>query len=126
VVKWAKIVRPRVIALENVEEFQHWGPLLEDGQPCPERRGQSFQRWVTQLRNLGYVVQWKELRGCDYGAPTIRKRLFLIARCDGQPIVWPKATHAAPDKARALGWQAVAHRGRLHRLEPAVPQHLRA
>jgi DNA (cytosine-5)-methyltransferase 1 len=111
VVKWAKIVRPRVIALENVEEFQQWGPLLEDGQPCPERRGQSFQRWVTQLRNLGYVVQWKELRGCDYGAPTIRKRLFLIARCDGQPIVWPKATHAAPAKARALGlapWRTAA------------------
>jgi DNA (cytosine-5)-methyltransferase 1 len=100
VVKWAKIVRPRVIALENVEEFQHWGPLLDDGLPCPERRGQSFQRWVTQLRNLGYVVQWKELRGCDYGAPTIRKRLFLVARCDGQPIVWPKPTHAAPEQAK--------------------------
>lgn len=97
VVRWAREVRPRMIALENVEEFQHWGPLAEDGQPCPQRRGQSFARWVAQLRNLGYQVQWRELRGCDYGAPTIRKRLFLIARCDGQPIVWPEPTHGAPD-----------------------------
>lgn len=96
VVRWAKEVRPRVIALENVEEFQHWGPLLDDGQPCPDRRGQSFARWVAQLRNLGYQVEWRELRGCDYGAPTIRKRLFLVARCDGQPIVWPEPTHGAP------------------------------
>lgn len=85
VVRWARDVRPRVIALENVEEFQHWGPLLDDGQPCPDRRGQSFGRWVAQLRDLGYQVEWKELRGCDYGAPTIRKRLFLIARCDAPP-----------------------------------------
>lgn len=97
VVRWAKDVRPRVIALENVEEFQQWGPLLDDGQPCPDRRGQSFLRWKKQLENLGYVVEYRELRGCDYGAPTIRKRLFLIARCDGQPITWPAATHAAPD-----------------------------
>lgn len=97
VVRWAKEVRPRVIALENVEEFQQWGPLLDDGQPCPERRGQSFQRWKKQLENLGYVVEHRELRGCDYGAPTIRKRLFLIARCDGLPIVWPAPTHGAPD-----------------------------
>lgn len=93
VVRWAASVRPRVIALENVEEFQHWGPLLEDGTPCPDRRGMSFRRWVAQLRNLGYAVEWRELRACDYGAPTIRKRLFVIARCDGQPIVWPAPTH---------------------------------
>jgi DNA (cytosine-5)-methyltransferase 1 len=97
VVRWAREVRPRVIALENVEEFQKWGPLLDDGQPCPDRRGQSFQRWKKQLENLGYVVEHRELRGCDYGAPTIRKRLFLIARCDGLPIVWPAPTHGAPD-----------------------------
>lgn len=97
VVRWAREVRPRVIALENVEEFQHWGPLLDDGQPCPDRKGQSFVRWKKELENLGYVVEHRELRGCDYGAPTIRKRLFLIARCDGLPIVWPAATHAAPD-----------------------------
>ena len=97
VVKWAKLTRPRVICLENVEEFQTWGPLAADGRPCPERKGRTFQRWVGQLRNLGYVVEWRELRACDFGAPTIRKRLFLVARCDGQPIVWPESTHGAPD-----------------------------
>ncbi|MEM7101378.1 MAG: DNA cytosine methyltransferase [Pseudomonadota bacterium] len=93
VIKWAKAVRPRIIMLENVEEFQTWGPVLDSGQPCPERRGHTFRRWVNQLTSLGYDVEWKELRACDYGAPTIRKRLFLIARLDGQPIVWPDATH---------------------------------
>lgn len=97
VIKWAAAVQPRVICLENVEEFQHWGPLLADGTPCPDRRGQSFKRWVAQLRNLGYRVEWQEMRGCDYGAPTIRKRLFLVARRDGLPIVWPTATHAQTD-----------------------------
>lgn len=95
VIKWAKAVAPRVICLENVEEFQHWGPLT-DGKPCLRRRGHTFQRWVSTLRNLGYVVEWRELRACDYGAPTIRKRLFLVARCDGAPIVWPEPTHGAP------------------------------
>lgn len=93
VVKWAKAVRPRVICLENVEEFQTWGPLAADGRPCPERKGSTFARWKRQLENLGYVVEHRELRACDYGAPTIRKRLFLVARCDGAPIVWPAPTH---------------------------------
>lgn len=94
VVKWARLVRPRVICLENVEEFQTWGPLAHDGRPCPQRKGSTFQRWVGQLRSLGYTVEWRELRACDYGAPTIRKRLFLVARRDGQPIHWPAPTHA--------------------------------
>lgn len=102
ITKWVRILKPtnqhpRVITLENVEEFQHWGPLLDDGTPCPDRRGTSFQRWVAQLRNMGYVIDWRELRGCDYGAPTIRKRLFLVARRDGLPIIWPEPTHGAPD-----------------------------
>ncbi|MCW7556447.1 DNA cytosine methyltransferase [Endozoicomonas gorgoniicola] len=92
-VRWAKRVKPRVIILENVEEFQDWGPLLENNQPCPIRKGETFKEFVQKLNSLGYKVEWKELRACDYGAPTIRKRLFLIARCDGQPIVWPVATH---------------------------------
>ena len=96
VCKWAKAVRPRVICLENVEEFQTWGPLSTDGRPCPERKGKTFQRWVSSLRGMGYAVEWRELRACDYGAPTIRKRLFLVARCDGLPITWPQASHAAP------------------------------
>ena len=97
VIKWAKAVQPRVICLENVEEFQTWGPLAADGRPCPHRKGKTFAMWVAQLRNLGYAVEWRELRACDYGAPTIRKRLFLVARRDGQPITWPSPTHAQPD-----------------------------
>jgi DNA (cytosine-5)-methyltransferase 1 len=97
VVKWAQAVRPRVICLENVEEFQTWGPLGDDDRPCPHRKGQTFQLWKAQLQKLGYVIEHRELRACDYGAPTIRKRLFLVARRDGQPIVWPAPTHAKPD-----------------------------
>jgi DNA (cytosine-5)-methyltransferase 1 len=93
VVKWAKLTKPRQIYLENVEEFKTWGPLAVDGRPCPERKGRTFQTWKRQLENLGYVVEHRELRACDYGAPTIRKRLYLIARCDGEPIVWPEPTH---------------------------------
>ena len=95
ILKWAGLVRPRVISLENVEEFQGWGPVLANGKRCPKRIGKTFRKFVGQLRKLGYVVEWRELRACDYGAPTIRKRLFLIARCDDKPIVWPKATHYA-------------------------------
>jgi DNA (cytosine-5)-methyltransferase 1 len=96
-VKWAQLKRPRVIMLENVEEFQTWGPLLEDGMPDPGRSGLTFKRWVSRLRNLGYSkISWRELRGCDYGAPTIRKRLVLVARCDGREIAWPDKSHG-PD-----------------------------
>lgn len=94
-VRWAKEARPAVLMLENVEEFADWGPLGADGRPDPARRGLTFRRWVGQLKALGYTVEWRELRACDYGAPTIRKRLFLIARCDGQPITWPAPTHGA-------------------------------
>jgi DNA (cytosine-5)-methyltransferase 1 len=93
VVRWAKTVRPRVIVLENVEEFQTWGPLTDDDRPDPDRKGSTFRRWLGELRAAGYVVEWRELRACDYGAPTTRKRLFLVARSDGQPIVWPEPTH---------------------------------
>jgi DNA (cytosine-5)-methyltransferase 1 len=92
-VKWAKLVRPRIICLENVEEFQTWGPLTEENMPCPKRKGETFRTFVGVLQRLGYAVEWRELKACDYGAPTTRKRLFLIARCDGQPIVWPERTH---------------------------------
>ena len=93
VVRWGRAVKPRVIILENVEEFADWGPLLEDGRPDPARRGLTFRRWLGQLHAAGYVTEVRELRACDYGAPTSRKRLFVIARCDGQPIVWPAASH---------------------------------
>jgi len=95
VTRWAKAVKPRVIILENVEEFQDWGPLLDDGRPCPVRRGLTFRRWLGVLRNAGYEVEVRELRACDYGAPTTRKRLFVIARSDGLPVVWPEPTHGA-------------------------------
>ena len=97
VIRWAKAVRPRVIILENVEEFRTWGPLLDDGMPCPEQKGATFRRWICELENCGYKVEVRELRACDYGAPTTRKRLFVIARCDWQPIVWPEATHSDAD-----------------------------
>lgn len=98
VVRWAEEVRPDVIILENVEEFVTWGPLYDDGKPIVELRGHTFEAWTRRLKKAGYKVQWKELRACDYGAPTIRKRFFMIARCDGLPIVWPKRTHGDPKK----------------------------
>jgi DNA (cytosine-5)-methyltransferase 1 len=98
-VRWAKEARPRVIILENVEEFADWGPLV-DGRPDPERRGLTFRRFVGNLRGLGYQVEWRELVAANYGAPTTRKRLFLVARCDGAPIVWPEPTHASPRHLR--------------------------
>lgn len=90
---WMKAVRPRVVMLENVEEFSEWGPLLSDGRPDPKRRGATFRRWHQQIENLGYRIDMRELRACDYGAPTIRKRLFVIARCDDGEIVFPEPTH---------------------------------
>ena len=100
VIRWAKAVKPRVIILENVEEFQTWGPLTADGMPCPLRKGQTFRRWKAQLENFGYLVSTRELRASDYGTPTIRKRLFIVARCDGLPICWPEATHGDPKKIK--------------------------
>lgn len=96
-VKWAKAVHPRVIMLENVEEFMDWGRLDKNNRPDPKYKGETFRRFVRQLKRQGYNVDYRLLRACDYGAPTIRKRFFLIARCDGQPIVWPEPTHGDPD-----------------------------
>ncbi len=112
-VRWAATVRPRVICLENVEEFQSWGPLDKEGKPIKERAGETFRSFVKALKSHGYKVDWRELRACDYGAPTIRKRFFLIARNDGQPIVWPEPTHAAPDSeavkaGRLKPWRSAA------------------
>lgn len=99
-VRWIKSLpkwqRPRLVCLENVEEFQDWGPLLDDGKPCPVQRGVTFKSFVAAFEAMGYVVEWRELRACDYGAPTIRKRLFLVARRDGRPIEWPAPTHGNP------------------------------
>jgi DNA (cytosine-5)-methyltransferase 1 len=99
--RWAATVKPRIIMLENVEEFTTWGPVT-DGKPCHARKGKTFTSFVKQLQQLGYAVEWRNLIASDYGAPTIRKRFFLIARCDGQPIVWPTPTHGNP---RAPGFK---------------------
>lgn len=131
VVRWALKMRPRLIPLENVEEFKTWGPLVTDADgndyPCPERAGETFAAFVSimstgvsadhpalaeccevlgievgsedhqrMVAGLGYDVDYRELRACDYGAPTIRKRFFMLMRCDGKPIVWPEATHGDP------------------------------
>ncbi|MET3828611.1 DNA (cytosine-5)-methyltransferase 1 [Paenibacillus sp. DS2363] len=112
-VRWAATVKPRVIMLENVEEFTTWGPLTADGYPDKEQKGRTFHTFVNALSRQGYKVEWKELRACDYGAPTIRKRLFMVARRDGSPIVWPEPTHGAPDSpdvkaGKRLPWRTAA------------------
>lgn len=98
--RWAGLVRPRVIMLENVEEFKTWGPLNRGHHPIKEKQGKTFDRFVQQLRNLGYEVEFRELIAADYGAPTMRKRFFMVARCDGKPIVWPEPTHAPADSEK--------------------------
>lgn len=95
--RWAAKVHPRVIMLENVEEFKTWGPLNRGHHPIKTKVGQTFEKFIRQLTELGYKVEYRELVAADYGAPTMRKRFFLIARCDGRPIVWPEPTHAPAD-----------------------------
>ncbi len=107
VVDWAREVRPSVICLENVQEFRDWGPLDANGQRIPERKGEDFRRWVQALEGLGYVVEWRLLVAADYGVPTSRKRLYLVARCDGQPIGWPEPTHSKLG-APLLPWRSAA------------------
>lgn len=101
VIRWAAKVKPRIIMLENVREFEEWGPLTKDNLPCKKRKGMTFKRWKTTLVNLGYQVEHRVLNCAQYSGErlqikTIRRRLFLIARCDGKPIVWPEPTHDSP------------------------------
>ena len=112
VLRWAGTVAPRVIILENVEEFQTWGPVRR-GHPVKSRTGQTFRRFIGQLEALGYAVEWRELVAADYGAPTTRKRFFLVARRDGMPIVWPEPTHAPAGSPEVLAgkkkpWRSAA------------------
>lgn len=93
VVRWARDVRPAVIFLENVSEFRGWGPLGKDGRPDKSRMGATFVRWCRELKRLGYVVDYRVLDASLYGAPTRRRRLFLVARRDGRPVAWPEQTH---------------------------------
>lgn len=113
VIRWAEDTRPTLITLENVEEFLTWGPLDRGGQPIKAQAGQTFRAWARRLRRLGYTVAWRLLRACDYGAPTTRKRLFVIARRDGGRIVWPRPTHGAPESpevqtGKLLPWRTAA------------------
>ena len=112
VLRWAALVRPRVIFLENVEEFQTWGPVRK-GKPVKKLAGTTFRKFIAQLQDLGYTVEYRELVAADYGAPTTRKRFVLIARCDGQPIVWPTRTHAPRSSeevqsGKLLPWRSAA------------------
>lgn len=105
-----------VVTMENVEEWKDWGPLVQTERglmPCPDRRGQTFEAWCKAIRKLGGKIEWRELRACDYGAPTIRKRLFVVIRFDGKPIVWPEPTHGDPRSedviaGRKLPWRCAA------------------
>ena len=112
-IRWAKAVRPRVIMLENVEEFQDWGRLKPDGHPDPDHKGETFHRFIHMFEKLGYEVDYRLLRACDFGAPTTRQRFFLIARCDGKPIVWPEGEYGDPNSldvafGNKMPWRPVA------------------
>jgi len=93
VVKWAEAIAPTVLIVENVAEFRTWGPLDENGQPDKARKGETFDAWIRALQGLGYQVEHRVLAACDYDTPTTRKRLFVVARRDGQPIRWPEPTN---------------------------------
>lgn len=105
--RWAAKVRPRVIILENVEEFQTWGPVRK-GKPVKKLAGTTFRKFISQLDALGYTVEFRELVAADFGAPTSRKRFYLIARCDGKPIVWPKPTHSKTGADGLPKWRSAA------------------
>lgn len=105
--RWAAKVRPRVIILENVEEFQTWGPVRK-GKPVKKLAGTTFRKFIDQLTELGYTVEYRELIAADYGAPTSRKRFYLIARCDGNPIVWPKPTRSKTGADGLPKWRSAA------------------
>lgn len=108
VVRWARAVRPRMIFMENVPEFLEWGPLDEHGHPIKPKRGRSFRIWLGKLKAAGYAVEWRQLVAADYGAPTTRKRVYLIARRDGRPIVWPEPTHAKDPSLWCSPWRTAA------------------
>lgn len=119
--RWAGLVRPRVIMLENVEEFKTWGPLNRGHHPIKAKQGETFQKFVQQLTDLGYEVQFRELIAADYGAPTMRKRFFMIARCDGKPIVWPEPTHAPADSEEVKAGLKKPYVGAYTQLDFSLP-----
>lgn len=110
VVHWAESLRPAAILVENVREFATWGPLGSNGRPLASRKGETFLAWIAALESLGYRVEWKVLNSADYGDPTTRERLYVIARRGKSPLAWPEPTHAPPGKPRLFGasspWRA--------------------
>lgn len=119
--RWAGLVRPRVIMLENVEEFKTWGPLGRRHHPVKGKQGKTFEKFVQQLTDLGYEVQFRELIAADYGAPTMRKRFFMIARCDGKPIVFPEPTHGPADSEAVRAGLVKPYVGAYTQLDFSLP-----
>ncbi|MBW3498845.1 DNA cytosine methyltransferase [Janthinobacterium sp. NKUCC08_JDC] len=123
--RWAAKCKPRVIMLENVEEFKTWGPLLveADGsaKPDPAKKGKTFDSFIRQLRAHGYTVDYREMRGCDHDTPTIRKRFFLVARRDGIAIKWPEPTHGAPDSIGVRAGKLLPYRTAAECIDFSLP-----
>lgn len=119
--RWAALVRPRVIMLENVEEFMTWGPLNRAHRPIKAKQGVTFQRFITQLEKLGYKVEYRVLNAADYGTPTIRKRFFLVARCDGRLVRFPEPTHAPAGSAEAAAGTKEPYVGAWTQIDFSLP-----
>ena len=119
--RWARTVRPRVIMLENVEEFKMWGPLNRGHRPIKAKQGVTFRKFVDQLQELGYQVEYRELVAADFGAPTMRRRFFLIARCDGRSIVWPEPTHGPADSPEVAAGLRKPYMGAYTRIDFSLP-----
>ena len=119
--RWAGTVRPDVIMLENVEEFKTWGPLNRRHRPIKAKQGVTFKKFISQLEDLGYMVEFRELVAADYGAPTMRKRFFMIARCDGKPIVGPKPTHGPMDSEEVKAGLLEPYVGAYTQLDFSLP-----
>jgi len=121
IIPWLKDTQPLVGFVENVEEMKMWGPLDEHGHVIKELRGKEFDRWIRAIRGLGYRVQYRELRACDYGAPTSRKRLYIIMRRDGARITWPKPTHAPANDNRVMAGKLLPYRTAAECIDWSIP-----
>ncbi len=121
VIHWLEQTQPIVGFLENVEEFEYAAPLDGDGIPLPNMKGREFKRFVAAIRRLGYRVEWRVLIASHYGAPTSRKRLYMVMRRDGLPIVWPKPTHGAPDSAAVKAGKLPPYRTAAECIDWSIP-----
>lgn len=119
--RWAAKVHPRVIMLENVPEIMTWGPLGADNLPIREKQGCFFRSFVRQLKGHGYEVEWRLLKSCDYGAPTTRLRFYLIARCDGKPIVFPEPTHGERHDPKVRAGELAPYRTAAECIDWSIP-----